>query len=220
VGGGVAVAVAVAVGLGWGVALGGTGVGSGVGVAGTWTFTGAQPRARQVRRISAVIFNRVVFINSDFTRFPYNHKMTIHAASVEKVIAMLTAWCQGRADVRALALVGSYARGTARDDSDVDLTILCADPAAYRAGRVWLDALPWDTLGARVVETRDEEYGPLWSRFIFLSSGLEIEIGFSTPAWAAVDPVDPGTWRVIHDGCRILYDPEGLLARLVMAVNA
>jgi hypothetical protein len=36
-------------------------------------------------------------------------------------------------------------------------------------------------------------------------------------AWAATDPVDPGTRRVVRDGMSILYDPGGLLERLAEA---
>lgn len=33
-------------------------------------------------------------------------------------------------------------------------------------------------------------------------------------SWAATDPVDDGTRRVITDGHRVLYDPHGALAAL------
>jgi hypothetical protein len=38
------------------------------------------------------------------------------------------------------------------------------------------------------------------------------------PSWAAV-PLDPGTARVLRDGCRILHDPEGLLGHALEAVQ-
>jgi hypothetical protein len=37
------------------------------------------------------------------------------------------------------------------------------------------------------------------------------------PTWAATDPVEGGTRRVVTDGMSIVYDPEGLLARLMHA---
>ncbi len=48
---------------------------------------------------------------------------------------------------------------------------------------------------------------------------FEVEIGFAHPAWAEVDSLDPGTQRVVADGCRILHDPDRLLARLCAAVG-
>lgn len=39
------------------------------------------------------------------------------------------AWCENRSWVKAVALVGSYARGHFRDDSDVDFVIIVDDKA-------------------------------------------------------------------------------------------
>jgi len=45
-----------------------------------------------------------------------------------------------------------------------------------------------------------------------------VEFGFATDRWLAADPVDPGTRRVMTDGCSVLLDRTGavgyLLARL------
>ncbi|MFJ9286661.1 hypothetical protein ACIRPE_28475, partial [Kitasatospora aureofaciens] len=48
-------------------------------------------------------------------------------------------------------------------------------------------------------------------------SGLEVEVGIGSPAWAKTDPVDPGTRRVVTDGARVLHDPAGILAGLLAA---
>ncbi len=53
---------------------------------------------------------------------------------------------------------------------------------------------------------------------LWLEQG-RLEIGFARPAWAKVDPLDPGTRRVVADGCRILHDPDRLLSRLCAAVG-
>ncbi len=53
-----------------------------------------------------------------------------------------------------------------------------------------------------------------------MPSGLEIEFGIGSPTWAATDPLDPGTKRVIRDGLHILYDPDGLLTAVQAAVRA
>jgi hypothetical protein len=37
-----------------------------------------------------------------------------------------------------------------------------------------------------------------------------VELGIVPPSWAAI-PLDPGTEKVLRDGCRILHDPERLL---------
>ena len=40
-------------------------------------------------------------------------------------------WASAQLDVQAIALVGSYARGEARDDSDIDLVLLTDQPQNY-----------------------------------------------------------------------------------------
>ena len=118
-------------------------------------------------------------------------------------------WARERDDVRAVALVGSWARGTAQVGSDVDLVLLTAAPDAVADG--WLAGLA----GAETVRTGD--WGAIAERRARLPSGLEVEVGIGDPSWAATDPVDPGTRRVVTDGLRIVHDPDGLLARLVEA---
>lgn len=129
----------------------------------------------------------------------------------EKIIALSATWFQGREDVLGLALVGSYARGTAQPDSDIDIVILSMTPQAYRTDMSWPSRLPWDEIGVTVKSMRDQDYGLLWSRHVMLSSGQEIEYGFASSEWASIDPVDEGTLQVLSAGHRILYDAGGLL---------
>jgi predicted nucleotidyltransferase len=139
-------------------------------------------------------------------------------ADAEELIALSTAWFQGREDVLGLLLVGSHARGAARPDSDVDLVVLTRNPQAYRADRAWPDELPLGEAGLLVKGMRDQDYGVLWSRHVMLSSGTEIEYGFAPMAWTSTDPFDPGTLAVLSAGHRILYDPLGLLKTMSEAV--
>ena len=132
---------------------------------------------------------------------------------VSCVLNTVTRWVVRREDVKAVGLVGSWARNEARDDSDVDLTILTDTPDAYRA-EDWLREI-----GLEIDSWKDADYGPLWSRHVTLVDGLEVEFGFSTPAWASLEPIDPGTRRVVVDGCHVLFDPERLLNKLKDALR-
>ncbi|MFV9505163.1 MAG: nucleotidyltransferase domain-containing protein [Oscillochloridaceae bacterium umkhey_bin13] len=127
----------------------------------------------------------------------------------------MTTWFQERPGVVAIALVGSHARGTARPDSDLDLVLLVDDPQVYLHDQAWLTSLVVDTLNASVISFQDEDYGALWSRRVFMSLGHEVEFGFASPSWAATEPLDPGTRQVVQDGCRVLYDPHGMLTRVL-----
>src|ERR1700737_3160444 len=77
-------------------------------------------------------------------------------------------------------------------------------------------------VGRRLMVTNwgDEDYGAVWSRRVWLSSGVEVEISFAPVAWASIAPLDAGTRWVISDGCRILHDPAGSLERLYEAVQS
>ena len=138
---------------------------------------------------------------------------------LERILDVIAKWVRARQDIRGLALVGSHACGTARTNSDIDLVVLATAPAVLRADTSWLEAIAWSSVGLRIANWDDEDYGVVWSRRVRLSSGAELEISFAPVAWALTDPVDAGTRRVVSDGCRILHDPDGLLAHLCRAVK-
>jgi predicted nucleotidyltransferase len=141
-----------------------------------------------------------------------------HVEAVERIVQIVLKWAISEATIRAVALVGSHARGTAKRGSDIDLVVLTTDPNRFRIDQTWPEAVDWGAIGARLAKWKDEDYGPLWSRRLWLDDNRgEIEVGFAPPHWADVNPLDPGTRRVIADGRRILYDPEGLLARACAA---
>ena len=130
---------------------------------------------------------------------------------VPDAVARVVAWAAVRADVLAVGMAGSQARGDARADSDVDLVLLVCDARAYLDGS-WAQ----EALGS-AVDVRTRWWGPLLERRFRLGSGLEVELGFASATWADV-PVDPGTARVVTDGFVVLSDPSGLLGRLVEEV--
>jgi hypothetical protein len=125
-------------------------------------------------------------------------------ADVAEVAARVVRWALDRPAVRGVALAGSWARGQPRAGSDVDLVVLTDDEPLDVA-----DALPADA-----VDLGSRRWGPLHERRFRLTSGLEVDLGLAPLSWAAV-PVDHGTARVVAGGLRVLWDPDGLLTRLV-----
>lgn len=132
---------------------------------------------------------------------------------VDDLLARVVSWAQATPDVRAVGLVGSYARGAQRTDSDIDLVVLTSNPSRYTIKDDWVAELD---LG-QLVQTKD--WGAITERRLRSPRGLDIEVGFGQPAWTSVDPVDPGTRKVVRDGIRVLYDPEGLLRRVQSACS-
>jgi hypothetical protein len=151
---------------------------------------------------------------------PGDGSVKLTVARVESILAEVARWAHKGNSISAMALVGSWARGAARDDSDIDLVLLTPDPLWFRQNDRWPNEIDWHNIGSEPATWRDADYGPLWSRHLQLADGTEIEFGFGPLTWASVDPIDPGTFQVISDGCRILYDPQGLLEELIKQVEA
>jgi predicted nucleotidyltransferase len=134
---------------------------------------------------------------------------------VDSVLEATHRWAVAQPDIRALALVGSWARNEARMSSDIDLVLLTENVQHYVARTEWIQAATSEE-GSIV---RSKAWGPMRERRVELASGLLVEYGFASPSWASVDPLDPGTASVVADGCRVLYDPDGMLEGLVSAVE-
>src|SRR5208282_698685 len=89
---------------------------------------------------------------------------------VEDVLAIASSWARHHAEVRGLALVGSWAREAAHASSDVDLVLLTDRPTIFTDQRDWTE-----DLGA-VGVTREQQCGPVAERRLLLASGLELEV--------------------------------------------
>ncbi len=143
----------------------------------------------------------------------------VDAERTNTLLEEITRWAARRGDISALALVGSWARGTARADSDIDIMLLTPVPSLFRQDDRWLKEIDWNKIGTSVAEWRDAEYGPIWSRHLRLLDDTKIEFGFGLPSWTAVNPIDAGTVQVISNGCRVLFDPQGLFDKLVTHIE-
>jgi predicted nucleotidyltransferase len=123
-----------------------------------------------------------------------------------KFLEHFTQWARSRADIIAVALVGSHARDTARPDSDIDIVMLCKQPTDYLAHLDWVQAFGTTT------SQQLEDYGKLTSVRTWYGDGLEVEFGITDEHWADL-PLDEGTRKVISDGMVILLDRDGPLSK-------
>jgi len=134
-------------------------------------------------------------------------------AEVLDLLSTVTSWAETRADIRAVAVVGSWARDEATMTSDLDLVMLTSDVGRYVSTDDWRNFLgPTELM-------RTAEWGVLMERRVRVPSGLEIEFGFAPLSWARTNPLDSGTLSVVRDGCRILHDPDDLLRALQAAAD-
>ena len=126
----------------------------------------------------------------------------------DQFLSAVVQWASAQLDIVAVALVGSYARGTAGPASDVDLVILTSCPQRYLRFTDWAA-----TFGPIATQTT-EDWGKVTSLRVWYEKGKEVEFGITTPEWVA-HPIDEGTRKVISDGIRILFDRHEYLAAAI-----
>jgi uncharacterized protein len=134
-------------------------------------------------------------------------------AAAESLINSVVSWSKTRDDILGFAVVGSYARGDARPDSDVDLVIVCSDPSKY------LDDTAWVANFGAAQQTCLEDWGLVQSLRVLYRHGLEVEFGVTSSEWTKLPP-DGGTAAVVREGFSILLDRTGQLGRLLDFVRA
>jgi len=124
---------------------------------------------------------------------------------IERFLSAVVQWASAQPDIVAVALVGSHARGTATEDSDIDLVMLVDQPGRY------LEDIEWLRQFGSVERQQVECYGLVTSLRVWYAGGREVEYGITTRHWAAV-PLDEGTQQVINDGIKVLFEREALLS--------
>jgi uncharacterized protein len=197
-----------------------------VRAAGGWRE--AEPRTRGIRRVEA--FAWYVLPESAFDgpdrrvgggrwqgveqSLPWRARFgKVREREVDRLVATVAPFADRRPDIRAVALIGSWARRSARMDSDVDFVLLTDDPLAYIEHDGWASQLGADSV------VRTKRWGVMTERRFTLPSGLEVDAGVVLPSWAQTNPLDAGAVRVVLNGLVPVYDPNDVLASLVAAVG-
>ncbi len=126
-------------------------------------------------------------------------------AQIKDFLDAFAGWASAQPDVRAVALIGSYAREAASVASDIDLVMLVDDPGKY------IDNMDWLGQFGAIDRQQVEDYGMVTSLRVWYIDGCEVEYGLTTPDWVRL-PLDEGTQRVIRDGMRVIFEREALLS--------
>lgn len=114
-------------------------------------------------------------------------------------------WATKRKDIRAAALVGSYAREELDKDADVDLVIITETPQKY------MTDTEWTRVFGKAITKKVEKYEKITSLRIWYESGLEIEFGFTTREWIQT-MTNEELKQTKTDGLRVLFEKEKLLS--------
>jgi uncharacterized protein len=63
---------------------------------------------------------------------------------IEQILTQITQWSSANINIMGLALVGSYARGNPRTDSDIDLMLITPSPCLFRQYLEWIYEIKWN----------------------------------------------------------------------------
>lgn len=143
----------------------------------------------------------------------------MHAPESEKLQTLFIDWVRKTDELRALALCGSWARGDARPDSDLDLLVLMREPSA-RARAQLLECIPFDPAGFKCQSLRWETYGVVHSAHMIFRPAVELELSFASINWASRSPIDPGTRQVVMGGFKLLVDKDLMLGELLAVLRS
>lgn len=105
-------------------------------------------------------------------------------------------------DIESAIIVGSYARGTNKEDSDLDVIIITSDKQEMIGNQDFVREF------GEVYKKQMEYYGACTSVRVWYKDGREVEFGIVEPSWIS-KPLDAGTYKVLCDGYKVLIDKKG-----------
>jgi predicted nucleotidyltransferase len=130
----------------------------------------------------------------------------MRSGKVNQFLSKFSNWCIAQPAIIALALIGSYARDTATESSDVDLVVIVNQPSRFLKDLSWIHGF------GQMERYQIEDYGKLTSIRVWYKNGIEVEYGITDESWAAL-PLDEGTREVISGGMRVLFERGNILSR-------
>ncbi len=104
--------------------------------------------------------------------------------------------------IESIIIVGSYARGTNKESSDLDLVVITSNKSGMVEHPDFIQ-----NFGA-VHKQQVEYYGACTSIRVWYKDGKEVEFGIVDPSWIST-PLDAGTYQVLSDGYHVIIDKKG-----------
>ena len=132
---------------------------------------------------------------------------------IDDFIEKLRLWSSAQLEIQATAIVGSWARGTARADSDIDVIVVVSEPAKLLDNNGWLKQFgPIDKFVR-------EDWGLVQSLRVYYNNGQEVEFGITTKEWISPEEIDLASGQIMRDGMMIVYDPAHMLGQALLAAQ-
>jgi aminoglycoside 6-adenylyltransferase len=133
---------------------------------------------------------------------------------MELMCAAVVDWAFERADVAALVLVGSHARGEVPADrwSDLDLIFLLDDPAPYTESAAWVEEF-----GTPVVTFLEQTPDGHWERRVLYETGEDVDFVLFPAHVLELLEASENAAGLLARGYRLLVDRVGMEERLAAA---
>lgn len=110
-------------------------------------------------------------------------------------------WAENEKQVESIIVVGSYARGTYKKTSDIDLVIITSNKKEMLKNQNFIKVF------GDVNKSQIEYYGACTSIRVWYKDGKEVEFGIVNPTWIE-KPLDNGTNKVLSDGFKVIIDKK------------
>lgn len=120
---------------------------------------------------------------------------------LETFLNELKEYAENTPHIESMILVGSYARGAGREDSDVDIVIITSNKSGMIENQDFIREF------GEVYKKQIEYYGACTSVRVWYKDGKEVEFGIVEPSWISM-PLDMGTYKVLSDGYKMIIDKK------------
>lgn len=119
----------------------------------------------------------------------------------EKFFEELKVYASETSHIESIIIVGSFARGTNTESSDLDIVIITSNKSGMIADQGFIQEF------GEVYKQQTEYYGACMSIRVWYKDGKEVEFGIVEPSWISM-PLDAGTDQVLSDGYKVIVDKK------------
>lgn len=128
---------------------------------------------------------------------------------MEKFLKDIKRWAEKEKQIESIILVGSYAKETYKETSDIDLVIITSNKKDFLKNQKFIKMF------GDVNKSQIEYYGACTSIRVWYKDGKEVEFGIVNPTWIE-EPLDKGTNKVLNDGFKVIIDKKGYFKNITI----